>query len=122
MMCGSVTRRAAIVAAFIALAGCESLPFGYTQIKDIVAAPGQFEGKEVKLHGTVTGGVKLPVIDIKGYTLRDDTGEIPVVTRGTLPATNKRVALTGIVKSVAIVGGESLGLRVEEVKRLHEEH
>jgi hypothetical protein len=116
--------RSVLVGAVIGLlvvAGCESLPFGYTAIKDIVAAPGQFEGKDVKLHGTVTGGIKVPLIDIKGYTLRDDTGEIPVLTHGTLPATNARVSLTGVVKSVAIVGGESLGLRVEEVKRLHEE-
>jgi hypothetical protein len=50
--------------------------------------------------------------------LRDDAGEIPVVTRGELPAENSDVALRGIVRSAVIVGGTSLGLRVEETKRL----
>ncbi|HSQ02946.1 MAG TPA: hypothetical protein VLN59_02850 [Burkholderiales bacterium] len=114
-------RHVVAIIVLLAFAGCESLPFGYTSIREIVAAPGQFDGKEVKLRGTVTGGLKVPVIDIKGYTLRDDTGEIPVLTHGTLPATNARVALTGVVKSLAIIGGESLGLRVEEIKRLRED-
>ena len=39
--------------ATVMLAGCDYLPFGYTPIKDIVAAPANFDGKEVKLKGKV---------------------------------------------------------------------
>lgn len=90
---------------------------GYTRIGDIVAAPGQFEGKEVQLKGTVTGTLQVPVIELRGYTLRDDTGEIAVVTTENVPAPQQAVAMSGIVRSLAIIGGQSLGLRIEETKR-----
>ena len=99
------------------LAGCDYLPFGYTTIKEIAAAPGSFEGKEVKIRGTVIAAIKLPILG-QSFTVRDETGEIMVMTNGTLPQEKAEVALTGIVKSAAIVGGQSIGLRVEEIKRL----
>jgi len=107
-----------VVAGAVALlAGCSALPFGYTNIGDIVAAPAQFEGKEVKLKGTVTGALQVPVIELKSYTLRDDTGEIAVLTQTNVPAAQQTVSITGVVKSFAIIGGQSLGLRVEETGR-----
>ena len=102
--------------AAIELAGCDYLPFGYTSIKEIMTAPGQFEGKEVRLKGRASGTLNL--LGFKAYVLRDDTGEIPVVTAAGLPAENSEVAIKGVVKSAVIVGGSSLGLRVEESKRL----
>ncbi len=112
-----IMRAASIAAAVLLLAGCDALPFGVTPIRDITAAPASFEGKEVKLKGKVTGIAKLPLIELKAYTLRDDTGEITVSTRGALPAVNDAVGVRGLVKSTAIIGGQSLGLRVEESKR-----
>ena len=105
------------VAWAVALAGCDYLPFGYTPIKDIVAAPASFEGKEVKLKGKVRDAIKLPILG-QVFTLHDEGGEIAVTTHGALPASNAEVALKGTVKSAVIVGGQSLGLRVEETKRL----
>jgi cytochrome c-type biogenesis protein CcmE len=99
------------------LSGCDYLPFGYTAIKEITAAPGTFESKQVKIKGTVTNAIKLPILG-QSFTVRDQGGEITVVTNGTLPSIDTEVALTGIVKSAAIVGGQSIGLRVEETKRL----
>lgn len=111
--------RNVVIAIFAALvlAGCDYLPFGYTPIKDIVATPANFDGKEVKIKGKVSEAIKLPILG-QAFILRDDTGEITVVTGGTLPSADAEVALTGTVKSTAIVGGKSLGLRVEETKRL----
>lgn len=108
-----ITWMSVLVSASVLLAGCA----GYTRIGDIVSAPGQFEGKEVQLKGTVTGALQVPVIELKGYTLRDDTGEIAVLTKENVPAPQQAVALTGVVRSLAIIGGQSLGLRVEETKR-----
>lgn len=102
----------------ITMAGCDYLPFGYTPIKDIIAAPASFEGKEVKIKGKVKNAVQLP--GLKAYTLEDETGRmtITVVTEGQLPAANAEVALKGTVKTTLIVGGATLGLRIEEMKRL----
>lgn len=99
------------------LGGCDYLPFGYTPVKEIVASPGSFEGKEVKIKGKVADAIKLPILG-QAYVLRDEGAEVTVMTNGTLPPANADVALTGIVKSTAIVGGQSIGLRVEETKRL----
>ena len=107
----------AVLAALGLLAGCDYLPFGYTPIREIVASPGKFESQEVKIRGKVTESIKLPILG-QSFVVRDDTGEIAVMTNGTLPAPNADVALTGIVKSAAIIGGQSIGLRVEETKRL----
>lgn len=102
---------------FVLLAGCSALPFGYTRIGDILATPAQFEGKEVKVKGKVTGALQVPVVELKGYTLRDETGEIAVLTKDNVPAPEQEVAVSGIVRSLAIIGGQSLGLRLEETKR-----
>jgi hypothetical protein len=108
--------RALLMVTAIAIGGCDYLPFGYTRIGEITASPGQFEGKEVRLKGKA--GSTLQVFGLKAYTLRDDSGEIPIVTPGNLPAENSEIAIKGVVKSAIIVGGSSLGLRVEESKRL----
>lgn len=106
----------AAVAFALTLAGCDYLPFGYTSLKEIAAAPANFEGKEVKIKGKVGSIVKL--MGLQAYTLQDETGEIMVTTQGRLPATGEAVALKGVVKSAVIIGGQSLGLRVEETRRL----
>lgn len=104
--------------AAITFTGCDYLPFGYTPIKDIIGAPANFEGKEVKLKGKAKDITKLPILNLKMYTLQDDSGEIGITTHGELPAANESVALKGTVKSAVIIGGQSLGLRVEETRRL----
>jgi len=111
-------RNLVVLLAALALAGCDYLPFGYTPVRDIVAAPANFEGKEVKLRGTVKSVTKVPLLNVKTYTLRDDAAEITVSTEGSLPAVNDHVALRGTVKSAVIIDGQSVGLRVSETKRL----
>lgn len=113
-----VTRRAAAalaLAAALMLAGCDY--FGFTPIKDILATPAHFEGKDVKIKGRVTKAAK--VLAMSGYNLRDETGEITVINYGGKPpAENEEVAIKGKVKSAVIMGGSAIGLRVEETQRL----
>ena len=104
------------IAAGFALAGCDYLPFGYTPIKDIVAQPGPFDGKEVKIKGKARDPVQF--LELKMFVVADDTGEIRVSTAGSVPAPGADVALKGIVKSAVIVGGKSVGLHVQETERL----
>ena len=82
-----------------------------------MAAPDSFVGKEVMLQGMVGMAVDPP--RPQAYLLRDETGEIMVLTRGELPAQNSEVALRGIVRSAVTRGTRwSLDLRVEETQRL----
>jgi len=105
------------LAGALALGGCDYLPFGTTPIKDIVAAPASFEGKEVKLRGTVKSVTKVPLLDIRQYTLDDGSGEVAVYTTGDLPAEKAKVLVKGKVESTAIIAGQSLGLRIQEIGR-----
>ena len=107
---------ASVVMAVLALSGCDYLPFGYTPIKEITAAPANFEGKEVKVKGTAEDLLQLG--GLKAFRLSDGSGEIIVLATGTLPAAKSQVALKGTVKSAVIIGGASVGLRIEEIKRL----
>lgn len=106
------------ISALMLLAGCDYLPFGYTPIKDIVAAPANFEGKEVKLKGKVKDVTKLPIVDFQKFEVQDETGEISVTTQGNLPTVDDNVRVKGTVTSTAIIGGQALGLHVKEIKRL----
>jgi hypothetical protein len=100
----------------ILVAGCDRLKPA-TPIKEVLAAPAGFEGREIRLKGKVKEITKIPLIELKVYTLADDTGEIAVTTDGALPAQGVEVRLTGRVESAAIIGGQSLGLRVREIQR-----
>jgi len=107
----------ALLIAVLLLAGCDALGLGVTPIREVTTAPANFEGKEVRLKGRVLSVTKLPLLDMKAYTLRDDSSEITVLTQGELPAVNDTVGVSGKVSSAVIIGGQSLGLRVEEVRR-----
>ena len=101
----------------LAVAGCASVGIGVTSAGDIQRSPASFEGKEVTVRGTVNEVTKLPIVELKSYTILDPTGEIRVTTRGAVPAKGERVAVRGVVSSTAIVGGHSLGLHLSERER-----
>lgn len=107
----------AMLAGTLAMGGCDYLPVGTTPVKDIVAAPANFEGKEVKLRGTVKDVTKVPFLGIRQYTLDDGSDEIAVVTSGDLPAEKSKLLVTGKVASTAIIAGQSLGLHLNETAR-----
>lgn len=102
----------------LTLAGCDYLPFGYTPIGEIIRSPGSFEGKAIKVKGEVTEVIKIPLIELKSYSLRDDSGEILVLTEGTLPTLNKKIAIKAQVKTMAIINEQSIGLRLIEMEKL----
>ena len=114
----SVVTRHVFVAALaivsvVAFGGCAS---GYTRVREIMAAPDGFVGKEVRLQGTVGKAIEPPRAN--AYMLRDATGEIMVVTTARLPPENAEVALKGIVRMTVTQGVRwSLDVRVDETER-----
>ncbi|MBU1689387.1 MAG: hypothetical protein KJ958_05085 [Gammaproteobacteria bacterium] len=106
-----------VLAFLLALSGCDYLPFGFTPVKEIMTSPAQFEGKEVRVKGKVKDIVKVPLVDLKLYVLDDGSGEVTVVAGESLPAVNETVTVKGVVESMVIMGGESIGLRIKEIKR-----
>jgi len=105
------------LAGLLMLSGCDYLPFGQTPVKEIVTSPPQFEGKEVRIKGKVKDVTKIPLVDLSMYVVDDGSGEVTVITHDKLPAVNDTVYVTGVVESAAILGGQSIGLRIKETKR-----
>ncbi len=108
---------APLVLAWLALAGCDRLPFGYTPVADIVRAPGSYENKQVTVRGEVSDVVKLPFPDVRYYSLRDGDAEIIVFASENVPGVGDRVSVVGTVNSPAIIGGVGLGLHMTEQRR-----
>ena len=104
------------LATVIAVGGCDYLPFGYVTVKEIAEAPAAFEGKEIRIKGKADNAAS--VMGFRAFMLRDETGEILIVTEAELPAAGQTVAVKGTVRSAVIIGGSAVGLRVEETKRL----
>ena len=116
LVLGPAPAAALALAAALLLGACDQLPFGYTPIKDIVAQPGPFEGKEVKIKGKARDPFQF--LELKMFVLADETGEVRVSTAGAVPSSGADVALKGVVKSAVIVGGKSVGLHVQETQRI----
>lgn len=92
--------RAAALLALVAVAACGSL-FA-TKIGRITADPGAFEGRTVTVSGEVTGRVNLALL--RFFKLRDDSGEITVVTERPLPREGDKVRVKGTVKQAFALG------------------
>ena len=105
----------AIAMAAMVLGGCDYI--GVTPIKEIVAAPANFDGKEVKLRGVVKDTTRIPLVNIKSYVLKDDSGEINIHTEADLPKMNTQISVRARVQNVAIIKGESIGTTLTEIER-----
>ena len=107
----TIRRRAARAAVFLlALSACGR--FLTTSIKDVLENPAAYEGKTVRLEGTVVDATNLLVV--KFYHLEDSTGRIVVVARRAVPLRGARVAVSGIVHQAFAVGDQSLTVVVED--------
>jgi hypothetical protein len=99
------------------LVACDRLPFGYTRIAQILRAPGQYDGKTVKVQGRVKDAVKLPIADARYYVLDQDGATIFVIPASGVPAIDTTVSVVGTVSSPAIIGGVGLGIHLREQRR-----
>ena len=111
-------RALVIIGLLLFLSACDDLPLGFTEIGDLLVDGAAFEGREVKIRGRVTDVTKIPLLDISGYTLEDDTGAIVVMFPKTLPTMGERIAIRGRVESLLILAGQGYGLTIREIVRL----
>lgn len=88
-----------------------------TRISDIIASPANFDGKEVKLKGVASDITRIPLLYLKSYVLKDDSGEITILTRADLPKTGEEIIIRAKVQSLAIIRGEVIGMMVLELER-----
>jgi len=66
----------------------------------------------------VTDSYGVPLLPFQFYKVDDGSGEISVVSRSSRsPSKGARVQVKGKVSEVAVVGGRSIGLHIEEDSR-----
>jgi hypothetical protein len=104
----------AILAAFL-IAGCAARGVRIAELKD---QPTKYATKSVSVTGVVTNGWGIPLVPFQFYSVDDGSGEITVLSRGgRTPVKGTRVEVTGKVNELAVFGGRSVGLHLEEENR-----
>ena len=98
------------VASLLAAPACSR--FRTTPIGEIVQNPAAFEGKTVRVAGTVVEAANLFVV--KFYKVEDSTGRVTVVARDAVPLRGARVRVRGTVHQAFVLGDQSLTVIVEE--------
>jgi len=105
------TRTTALALTLVAaVSGCSR--FFATPVKDILDNPAAYEGKTVKVTGSVVDSANLLVV--KFYHLEDETGKIIVVARKAVPQRGAKVTATGTVHQAFALGDQNLTVVVEE--------
>jgi len=98
----------------IIVAGCASS----VRISELKGQPDKYQAKTVSINGTVTDSYGIPLLPFQLYKIDDGTGDITVVSRSARsPSKGARVQVKGKVNEVAVVGGRSIGLHIDEDSR-----
>lgn len=95
----------------IELVGC-SLLEGVVPIKKILDNPSQYDGKIVVVSGTVISSYNFLLV--KWFTLKDKTGEIAIIAKGSVPAVGEKARVRGTVQQYFKVGDIQMIAIVEE--------
>ena len=98
----------------LALSGC-ALALRTPAISDLQRYPARYADRTVSVNGTVTTSWGVPLVPFKFYKISDGTGELTVVSQGSrLPVRGSRVRVKGNVQEIAVVGGQPVGLHLQE--------
>ena len=85
-----------------------------TQIKQILDNPRQFSEKEVTVKGQVVDTFSIFVV--KYFSIKDESGEMTVVTNKPLPKKGEIIKVTGKVQEAFSLGTETLLVIIENEK------
>ena len=101
-----------VLLAAVLVAGCAA---HVRNINDLRRNPARYHDKTVSLEGVVTSSWGIPLVPFKVYRIEDGTGEVTVISQNArTPTRGARVRVTGKVNEVAVLGGQSLGLHLQE--------
>lgn len=108
--------RAWMPVALVIMAGCDQSA-KVTPIREVVAAQARYAGQEVSVQGVVTDASRVPVAEIKLYSLEQDGARIVVVTQGELPPLQQTLKVSGRVLPPSAVNGIPVRPRMAETGR-----
>lgn len=106
---------AVVILSVLVSAGCAARGVRVAELKD---QPTKYATKSVSVTGVVTSSWGIPLVPFQLYNVDDGSGEITVLSRsGRSPARGTRVQVRGTVNEVAVFGGRSIGLHLQEENR-----
>ena len=98
-----------LVGALFILAGCASV----TPINQLLNDPSRYDGKTVRVKGTVKGAVG--GLGVGAYEIKDNTGSLTVVSdKGDPPRTGANLGVKGKFQALLSLGFKSLAVLREE--------
>jgi hypothetical protein len=113
-MTRSLTRSVASLALMLMLSGC-ALALRRPSVAELKYNPGRYQNKTVSIDGVVTSSWGMPLMPFKLYKIDDGTGEMTVLAQGgRVPSRGARVRVKGRVSDVATLGGQAVGLHLEQ--------
>jgi hypothetical protein len=107
-------RLAAVLALGLMLSGC-ALTVRRPSVAELKYNPGRYHDRTVAIEGVVTSSWGVPLMPIRLYKVDDGTGEVTVLSQGgRVPAKGARVRVKGRVNEVATLGGQPIGLHIQQ--------
>ena len=107
-----VARLIAPLAVAAALSGCA---LHSPSVAELKYNPGRYQNKTVSVDGVVTSSWGVPLVPFKLYKVNDGTGELTVIAQnGLTPSKGSHVKVKGRVSDVATLGGQAVGLHLEQ--------
>jgi outer membrane murein-binding lipoprotein Lpp len=98
-----------VAAILLLLAGCASV----TPIGNLLSNPAKYNGKTVKIEGDVTRSVGAIVAG--GYEVKDNTGQLTVVSEGNSPPPQGvKIGVKGVFQSLLTLGTKTLAVLKEQ--------
>jgi hypothetical protein len=109
-----ITRLVALLALVGLCSGC-ALTARRATVAELKYNAARYQNKTVSIDGVVTSSWGLPLVPFKLYKVDDGTGEMTVVSQsGRVPNKGARVRVRGRISDIATLGGQSLGLHMEQ--------
>jgi hypothetical protein len=98
----------------LAVSGC-ALSLRSPSVAELKYNPGRYQDRTVSVTGVVTNSWGVPLMPFRVYRIDDGTGELTVVAQnGRVPTKGARVRVKGRVNDVATLGGQAVGLHLEQ--------
>ena len=98
----------------VVLSGC-ALAVRHPSIAELKYNPGRYQDRTVAIDGVVTSSWGVPLVPFRLYKVNDGTGEVTVVANnGRVPSKGARVRVKGRVSDVATLGGQAVGLHIQQ--------
>ena len=114
-------RMSRLVVTIVAAAGLSACATSLRNphVADLRNNPGRYQDHSVNIDGVVTTSWGVPLVPFRLYKVDDGTGEVTVVSQsGHAPSRGAHVRVTGKVNDVATLGGQAIGMHIEQ-KDLH---